>query len=44
VKADRSEGALIARAWHPEGRFTSTDSLERALARLARQLGLQPVL
>jgi uncharacterized protein YcaQ len=44
VKADRSEGALIARAWHPEGRFTSTEPLERALARLARQLGLQPVL
>lgn len=42
VKADRREGTLTARAWHPEGRFRSTEPLERALARLARQLGLDP--
>ena len=40
LKADRREGTLTARAWHPEGRFRSTEPLERALARLARQLGL----
>jgi hypothetical protein len=44
LKADRREGTLTARAWHPEGRFRSTEPLERALGRLARQLGLQPVL
>jgi uncharacterized protein len=43
LKADRREGTLTARAWHPEGRFRSTEPLERALARLARQLGLRPV-
>ena len=43
VKADRAAGTLTARAWHPEGRFRSTEPLERALARLARQLGLEPV-
>jgi uncharacterized protein YcaQ len=43
VKADRREGTLIARAWHPEGRFRSTEPLERALARLAGQLGLEAV-
>jgi uncharacterized protein YcaQ len=43
VKADRAAGTLTAKAWHPEGRFRSTAPLERALARLARQLGLQPV-
>jgi uncharacterized protein YcaQ len=44
VKADRAAGTLTARAWHPEGRFRSTEPLERALGRLARQLGLTPVL
>ena len=43
VKADRAAGTLTAKAWHPEGRFRSTAPLERALARLARQLGLEPV-
>ena len=43
VKADRAAGTLTAKAWHPEGRFRSTEPLERALARLARQLGLEPV-
>jgi uncharacterized protein len=43
LKADRRAGTLTARAWHPEGRFRSTEPLERALARLARQLGLEPV-
>jgi uncharacterized protein len=43
VKADRAAGTLTAKAWHPEGRFHSTAPLERALARLARQLGLRPV-
>jgi uncharacterized protein len=43
IKADRREGALTVRAWHPEGRFRSTEPLERALARLARQLGLRSV-
>jgi uncharacterized protein len=42
VKADRRAGRLIVRAWHPEGRFRSSEPLERALARLARQLGLEP--
>jgi uncharacterized protein len=43
VKADRKAGTLTVLAWHPEGRFRSTEPLERALARLARQLGLAPV-
>jgi hypothetical protein len=43
LKADRKAGTLTARAWHPEGRFRSTEPLERALGRLARQLGLRPV-
>ena len=43
VKADRAAGTLTAKAWHPEGRFRSTEPLERALARLAGQLGLAPV-
>ncbi|HEY2869355.1 MAG TPA: crosslink repair DNA glycosylase YcaQ family protein [Gaiellales bacterium] len=42
VKADRAAGTLTAKAWHPEGRFRSTEPLERALGRLARQLGLTP--
>jgi hypothetical protein len=42
LKADRKAGRLIVRAWHPEGRFRSTEPLERALRRLARQLGLEP--
>jgi len=42
IKADRAAGTLTAKAWHPERRFRSTDPLERALARLARQLGLTP--
>jgi len=43
LKADRRAGTLTVRAWHPEGRFRSTEPLERALGRLARQLGLEPV-
>jgi len=43
LKSDRGAGTLTAKAWHPEGRFRSTEPLERALARLARQLGLAPV-
>jgi len=43
LKADRKAGELIVRAWHPEGRFRSTAPLDRALGRLARQLGLTPV-
>jgi uncharacterized protein YcaQ len=43
LKADRKAGELIVRAWHPEGRFRSTEPLGRALGRLARQLGLAPV-
>jgi hypothetical protein len=43
LKADRAAGTLTAKAWHPEGRFRSTEPLERALGRLARQLGLAPV-
>jgi uncharacterized protein len=40
LKTDRRAGTLTVRAWHPEGRFRSTEPLERALGRLARQLGL----
>ena len=40
---NRAAGTLTAKAWHPEGRFRSTEPLERALGRLARQLGLTPV-
>ncbi|HEY3766154.1 MAG TPA: crosslink repair DNA glycosylase YcaQ family protein [Gaiellales bacterium] len=43
VKADRRAGTLTVKAWHPEARFRSSEPLERALARLARQLGLEPV-
>jgi uncharacterized protein YcaQ len=43
IKADRAAGTLTAKAWHPEARFRSTEPLERALRRLARQLGLAPV-
>jgi uncharacterized protein YcaQ len=43
LKADRRAGTLTVRAWHPEGRFRNTEPLERALSRLARQLGLEPV-
>jgi uncharacterized protein YcaQ len=43
LRANRKAGTLTLKAWHPEGRFRSTDPLERALARLARQLGLEPV-
>jgi uncharacterized protein YcaQ len=43
IRAVRREGTLTVRAWHPEGRFRSSEPLERAFARLARQLGLAPV-
>jgi hypothetical protein len=43
IRAVRREGTLTVRAWHPEGRFRSAEPLERAFARLARQLGLEPV-
>jgi uncharacterized protein len=43
LRADRRAGTLALKAWHPEGRFRSTEPLERALARLAGQLGLEPV-
>jgi len=43
LRADRRAGTLALKAWHPEGRFRSTEPLERALARLADQLGLELV-
>jgi uncharacterized protein YcaQ len=43
IRAVRREGTLTVKAWHPEGRFRSSEPLERAFARLARQLGLAPV-
>jgi uncharacterized protein YcaQ len=43
VRANRKAGTLTLKAWHPEGRFRSTDPLERAFARLAGQLKLEPV-
>ncbi len=46
VKADRRAGVLRLLAWHPESRrrsATRDEALERALARLARQLALEPV-
>jgi len=43
VRANRKAGTLALKAWHPEGRFRSTDPLERAFARLAGQLKLEPV-
>jgi len=45
VKADRKAGVLRLLAWHPESRRRSAardDALERAFARLARQLALDP--
>jgi uncharacterized protein YcaQ len=42
VKADRRAGRLLIHAYHPERGFTSTAPLERAAARLARMLGLEP--
>jgi uncharacterized protein len=45
VKADRKAGVLRLLAWHPESRRRSAardGALERAFARLARQLGLEP--
>ncbi len=41
VKADRQQGVLIVRAYHPERGFRSLVPLERAAARLARILGLE---
>jgi uncharacterized protein len=41
VKADRHQGVLIVRAYHPERGFRSLVPLERAAARLARILGLE---
>ena len=43
LRANRKAGTLALKAWHPEGRFRSTEPLERALARLAGQLGLEAV-
>jgi uncharacterized protein len=43
VRANRKAGTLTLKAWHPEGRFRSTEPLERAFTRLAGQLGLEPV-
>jgi uncharacterized protein YcaQ len=45
VKADRKAGVLRLLAWHPESRrrsATRDEALERAFARLARQLALEP--
>ncbi len=42
VRANRKAGTLTLKAWHPEGRFRSTEPLERAFVRLAGQLGLEP--
>jgi uncharacterized protein len=42
VKADRRAGRLLIHAYHPERGFSSTAPLERAAARLARMLGLEP--
>jgi uncharacterized protein YcaQ len=45
VKADRKAGVLRLLAWHPESRRGSAardEALERAFARLARQLALEP--
>jgi uncharacterized protein len=45
VKADRRAGVLRLQAWHPESRRRSAardEALERAFARLARQLALEP--
>ncbi len=45
VKADRKAGVLRLLAWHPESRRRSAardEALERAFARLARQLRLEP--
>jgi len=43
LRANRRAGTLTLKAWHPEGRFRSTEPLERAFSRLAGQLGLQAV-
>ncbi len=46
VKADRKAGVLRLLAWHPESRRRSAardEALQRAFARLARQLALEPV-
>ena len=45
IKADRKAGVLRLLAWHPESRRRSAardEALERAFARLARQLALEP--
>ena len=45
IKADRKAGVLRLLAWHPESRRRSAardEALERAFARLARQLALTP--
>jgi hypothetical protein len=45
VKADRKAGVLRLLAWHPESTrrsATRDEALERAFARLARQLALEP--
>jgi uncharacterized protein YcaQ len=45
VKADRKAGVLRLQAWHPESRRRSAardEALERAFARLSRQLALEP--
>ncbi len=43
IRANRKAGTLTLKAWHPEGRFRSTEPLERAFTRLAGQLGLEPI-
>jgi uncharacterized protein len=43
LRANRKAGTLTLKAWHPEGRFRSTEPLERAFTRLAGQLGLEAV-
>jgi uncharacterized protein len=45
IKADRKAGVLRLLAWHPESRRRSAardEALDRAFARLARQLALEP--
>jgi uncharacterized protein YcaQ len=45
IKADRKAGVLRLLSWHPESRRRSAardEALERAFARLARQLALEP--
>ncbi len=47
LKSERSEGALVVKAFHREARVRKSgaldDALDRALARLARSIGLEEV-